>query len=291
MPHGVGRGRQPATMDLRLARQLKQLRQAAEMSGADAAQKTGWSPSKISRVELMRTGVSPSDVAMLCDIYGADDDTRALLVGLAEQGEHVSGRDRGPMGGLAVYRDEAASALIWAPVVIPPPLRIPEYGRALARAAAEITLDLPSEAHQAGAVAREWQRRIEARRNPLRISAVIDGSALRRLVGSADIMLRQMDHLAWLLSLDHVDVKVLMLDTPQAPAGVGGFTLLSFDAGAEILLSDVAVFDDTAAPWLAEDEPVTYRCRRAFGRLGAAGRDPLPAVNAARAHWRPGDAG
>ena len=268
------RGRPTPTLDLRLSRQLRELRKAARMSGEQAADKIGWSPSKISRIERMRTGIGPADTGMLCDLYGADAATRARLVDLAEQGEDGA-------GAMDAYRTDAVSVSVWGPSVIPPPLRVPDYARAVADSAAEVTMSLPSETAGAAADARAWAKLVEARRDPLAVAAVIDGSALRRLVGGPAVMLRQVEHLSWLVSRSNADLRVLPIDA-GGPAGVAAFTLLSYGPG----LADVAVFDDTASPAVAEDEAGTYRSRRAFRELRGCAVDAPPAISSALTHWR-----
>ena len=51
----------------------------------DAAAQLGWHRSKISRIETGRTKASLSDVAAVCDLYGAELGVRATLVQLAKE--------------------------------------------------------------------------------------------------------------------------------------------------------------------------------------------------------------
>jgi transcriptional regulator with XRE-family HTH domain len=269
--------------DPRLAGQLLRLRKAAHLSGDNVASKLGWSAAKVSRIERNRTGVQPGDVELLCDLYGADTRTRALLAGIAERAAELGGARRwGGPDGTDLYRAEATTAALWGPAVVPPPLCLPAYAQAAAASVAEITLALPSEADGAGAAARMWGERITARRDPLTIAAVIDATVLRRLVGSPAVMARQVKHLTALAARANVDLRVLD-PAVAAPAGPGAFTLLSFGA---LALSDLAVCDDPVAPRLAEGEAVTYRIARAFRELYARAADPAPALAAAAAYWR-----
>ena len=266
------------SMDPRLARRLKEIRRAAGWTGDTVAGKTGWSPSKVSRIERMRTGISADDVIILLDIYGVEGDERAAMIGLADQAV------RPRTSAAAIYRDTAAAAEIWAPSVVPAALRIPEYAQAVAEDAQDITGMLPSEVAELSGAARAWRRRIEERRDPLKVRAVLDGTVLRRRAAPKDVMHRQVAHLAALADLPHVDLRLVRLDA-EAPAGFGAFTLLQFGRVEGLPTPDVALFEDAADPRYTDEEAVTWRCRRAVKELRLAAEPPGGAIAAALAHW------
>ncbi len=49
------------------------------------ASQLGWSPSKVSRYELARTGLRPSDVRKMLEVYGVDATRQEDLLALARQ--------------------------------------------------------------------------------------------------------------------------------------------------------------------------------------------------------------
>ena len=63
----------PTVRRRRLAAELRRLRERAHLTGDQVADRLGWSPSKISRYELARTGLNPAEVEKLLDLYGVDD--------------------------------------------------------------------------------------------------------------------------------------------------------------------------------------------------------------------------
>src|SRR5690606_21670764 len=64
---------------------LRELREERGITRRDAARAVRGSRSKISRLEIGRSGVRLDDVAALLALYGVDDDERATLMALAEQ--------------------------------------------------------------------------------------------------------------------------------------------------------------------------------------------------------------
>ncbi|MBV9315479.1 MAG: helix-turn-helix transcriptional regulator [Pseudonocardia sp.] len=50
----------------RIAAQLKELRQDAEITGRDLALRCGWHPAKVSRIENGRTPPAPADIKAWC---------------------------------------------------------------------------------------------------------------------------------------------------------------------------------------------------------------------------------
>ena len=74
----------PAVRRRRLAAELREIREGKGKSGDAVAAALRWSPSKISRYELARTGLKPGEVARLLDYYEISGPRRAQLLALAE---------------------------------------------------------------------------------------------------------------------------------------------------------------------------------------------------------------
>jgi len=75
----------PTVRRRRLAAELREIRESEGKSGDAVAAALNWSPSKISRYELARTGLKPREVERLLDYYEITGDRRALLLSLAEE--------------------------------------------------------------------------------------------------------------------------------------------------------------------------------------------------------------
>ena len=66
----------PVVRRRRLGLELRALREATGLSGEDVADRTGWSTSKVSRMEIGRNPPSPADLNRLLDLYGVTDQAR-----------------------------------------------------------------------------------------------------------------------------------------------------------------------------------------------------------------------
>src|SRR3954454_8978979 len=76
----------PTARRIVLGAQLRRLREAADISRADAGYQIRGSDSKISRMELGRVGFKERDVADLLTMYGVNDhEERERLLALAKE--------------------------------------------------------------------------------------------------------------------------------------------------------------------------------------------------------------
>ena len=74
----------PTVRRLRLAAELRSLREAKGVSGETVARNLRWSPSKISRYERAKTGLRPREVERLLDYYAVKGSHRQMLLALAQ---------------------------------------------------------------------------------------------------------------------------------------------------------------------------------------------------------------
>ena len=74
----------PTVRRLRLAAELRSLREAKGVSGETVARNLRWSPSKISRYERAKTGLRPREVERLLDYYAVKGPHRQMLLALAQ---------------------------------------------------------------------------------------------------------------------------------------------------------------------------------------------------------------
>src|ERR1700722_11740645 len=69
-PGDMAEKRAPSVRARQLAAELRRMREAATMTGDEAAKRLGWSGSKISRIETGQTAVTLTDLQLMLDIYG-----------------------------------------------------------------------------------------------------------------------------------------------------------------------------------------------------------------------------
>jgi transcriptional regulator with XRE-family HTH domain len=222
-----------------LGARLRRLRQAAGITRDSAGNAIRSSGSKISRLELGRTGFKQRDVSDLLTLYGVGDDAeRDVLLGLARQA-NTSGWWHAYSDVLPAWFEpflglEQAASIIRSYEVgfIPGLLQTPDYARAVAR-----LLDGVSEAEAEQRVSlRIHRQQILHQPSPPHLWVVIDETALRRPIGGRAVMLAQVDHLIRMSRLGHVTVQVMPFSAGGHAAAGGQMTMLRF---AEELLPDV----------------------------------------------------
>lgn len=249
---------------------LRRLREAAQVTRERAAEAIRSSDSKISRLELGRTGFKLRDVTDLLALYGVSDEKEcATLLAMARQantqGWWHAYSDVIP-GWLDPYLGlEAAASVIrsYEAHFVPGLLQTRHYARALIRSG----LDDQSEAEVDQRVSLRMRRQqLLHQPAPPHLWAVIDEAALRRPIGGAAAMRAQLRQLIETAELPNVTVQVLPFSVGGTPVGVP-ITLLRFPEGE---LPDV-VYAEQLAGALYLDKPAdTEPYRHVMNRLATA---------------------
>lgn len=222
----------PTAVRIALGSQLRRLREARDLTTAQAAEVIRATPSKISRLERGRSGARQRDVADLLSLYGITDEAeREKLLALARQSSTP--------GWWQPYSDilprwfefyiglERAASVIRGYEVqfVHGLMQTEDYARAVI---------MIGNAHAAG---EEIDRRVSVRMRRQKLLtqpdapqlwAVLDEAALRRSPGGPGVLRRQMEHLLQLTELPNVTLQVVPFYAgPHAAAG-GPFTILRF---------------------------------------------------------------
>jgi transcriptional regulator with XRE-family HTH domain len=221
----------PTAARLRLGAQLRQLRQAAGITRQGAAAAIRSSASKITRLELGRTGIKPRDLADLLGLYGADPAGQSSMMALARTGNNRGWwRDYGDAvpGWQATLLDlEQSASMIrgYEPRFVPELLQTPEYARTLLT---RMSGDLEADRTERRLAVLLRRQRILHREDPPRVWTVIDECALRRLIGGPAVMRAQLGHLIDISRLGHVNIQVLPFRAGGHAASGGPVELLRF---------------------------------------------------------------
>ncbi len=220
----------PTVRKRRLGAELRRLRQASGLKSKEAAERLMVSQPKISHLENGRRTISPRDVRDLCVIYGVTDrQVIDSLMGMAKQS--------GQQGWWNIYGDipqsvyvgletDAATVHAYEPMMIPDLLQTPAYAHAVI--GETIPLLTAEQAATRLKVRLRRQHRIYDPARPLRLWVILDESALRRVVGSPDIMGEQLEHLNTLGMEPHITVQVLPYTAGAHPGFAGRFCILRF---------------------------------------------------------------
>jgi transcriptional regulator with XRE-family HTH domain len=244
-----------------LGAELRRGRQAAGFSSQDAlASQLRFDRSVIAKVETGERLPSVEVLAAWCEACQLDPELSGRMTALARR---AGGLVPEWFGGWLEAEREAHTLRLWSPLLIPGLLQNVDYARALFLGAGV------SEDEAAGlADARMERQLILGRREPPQVIAVIDETALRRLIGSAEIMAAQLEYVAAVA--EQVNVTVHVLPAVGANAGLfGTFTLASGDSMPDTLVLD------SIEDRVTQDRGLVRRASVVFDHVR---RDVLPRV-------------
>ncbi|MFJ9791685.1 helix-turn-helix domain-containing protein [Streptomyces globosus] len=226
----------PTVRRRRLGMELRKLREDKGMTAEQVAERLLVSQSKISRLENGRRSISQRDVRDLCDVYEVED--RRLVESLMQMAK--DSRQQGwwhafgdiPYSVYIGLETDAASLRTYEPQMVPGLLQTPEYAHALIRGAVPETS--PADVEKRVQVRMHRQKRLSETDNnnpevgPLRLWAVIDEAALRRRVGDAQLMVRQLEFLIEQSEQPHITVQVMPFGMGAHPGMTGQYAILEF---------------------------------------------------------------
>jgi transcriptional regulator with XRE-family HTH domain len=293
--------RDPVSIRCRLiGASLRQYREQAGRTIADAARLLECDRSKISRVESGTRGITSEDVRALLDDYAADPGGREALQALASAGAVRGWWDDYRALLTHGYRDimatehAATSIAIYAPVGIPELLHTQDYARALAAAGGR----LPAAVQDMAVAAAMARQRAILYARPVNVIVVLAAAALRQQPGDRAVSRAQLRHLAE-LAASHPRVMIQLLPLTaslHAAGGSGTFSILRFsvEPAPALVLADgpgggtlldsqvsVAAYEQALAELrslaLTEQESASWLLRMAGGPTGPASASPLTA--------------
>ncbi|RST16591.1 XRE family transcriptional regulator [Streptomyces sp. WAC05374] len=220
----------PTVRRRRLGQELRRLRELKGMTAEEVAERLLVSQSKISRLENGRRSISQRDVRDLCGVYEVED--HRIVDSLMQMAK--DSRQQGwwhafgdiPYSVYIGLETDAASLRVYEPQVVPGLLQTRQYAEAL------ITGALPessaADIEKRVNVRARRQERVREAETPLRLWAVIDEAALRRVVGDKQLMIEQLEHLLDQSHLPHVTVQVLPFEMGAHPGITGHYAILEF---------------------------------------------------------------
>jgi transcriptional regulator with XRE-family HTH domain len=270
MPRVTG----PTIARWRIGRELKQLREVAERSFDDAADRLGCSPSKIRKIESAEVGVVRAELDSLLDFYKVDDeDMRALMHELQR-----IGKQRGwwvPLGSMpkqytffVALESDAQRIRTFEPMVIPGLLQTEEYCSALDGMS---TFGTPEDVRRTVQIRMARQEAFWRQRgDPSRLWVIIDEAALRRAPGRRPGVMR--GQLMRLLELsDRCIFQIVPFEVGLYPGTMGPFTIFDFP---EKVHSPVVYTDGQAGISYMEKLGDIERASTAFGHMAAMALSP-----------------
>jgi transcriptional regulator with XRE-family HTH domain len=267
--------RQTPTIRLRrLAAELHRLRLAADLRQEDVAERTSINVATLYRIEKAQARPQRRTLLALLDLYGVNEPQRSELLELARAASNPGWLQPyhselpEPYTAYISFEAEARAVLNYESLFVPGLLQTEDYARAVIRGS------LPT------ASTREVDQRVQARMerqavlskdDPLRLWAIVDEAALRRLVGGPNVMAAQMRHLVSVTSEPPVTLQVIPY-AAGAHAGMhGSFVTIEFPDAAD---PSIVYVENMAGALFLDAETDVRRYRTMFDNLRAVALSP-----------------
>ncbi|MGH3825643.1 MAG: helix-turn-helix domain-containing protein [Pseudonocardiaceae bacterium] len=262
----------PTLRRVQLGIELRQLREAANMSRPEAAAAIKTSKSRFAAIEVGRNVVSYSELIVLVrDHYHGSAEQLAALEEIREEASQRGWWSTyGLPDWLAGYvglEHDASEVRTLDPEIVPGLLQTESYMRRLC--ATDVRLS-----------AKEVDKRIPARlqrqvrltgANPLRLTAVVSEAALVRCARDEAVADDQLAHLVEVARWPNVELRVLPFDLGLHVGMAGPFSLLSFPGG---LLPDAGYQEYLVGGHMIDDGAAVAQLAMLFGELRSQALGP-----------------
>ncbi|MBV9141383.1 MAG: helix-turn-helix domain-containing protein [Pseudonocardiales bacterium] len=209
------------------------LRRAMERTGMDqkgAAEKLGWSQSRVSRLLSGKRGGTEVDVSAFLAVVAVTGTERERLLAICREQntpgwlqQHGSRLPK-QLRTLIDHENKAVSIDDFQPTLVPGLLQTTDYARALIR---EIGM-IPAEEIEDRVAARLGRQSLFGRERPARFSFFIHEFVLRLPVGGPAVMAEQLQHLLRKATRPYLSLRVVPAARGGYAAASGAFKLMEF---------------------------------------------------------------
>jgi transcriptional regulator with XRE-family HTH domain len=265
----------PTVRRRRLGTELRRLRESSGYKLEEVAAQLGVAPSTLSRIETGKAPTKSAYLNQMLETYGVTDaGQRKILVDMAREGHRKgwwAAYDDVLPSGFDIYvglEAETAGIRSYEISVVHGLLQTADYARAV------ITETFPR--YTAEQIDRLVDLRMARQRRldddpPLELWAILDEAVIRRTVGGAAVMRRQLTHLLAEAGRPGVTLQVLPFSSGAHAAHGGPFSILEFPDRSD---SEVVYVESVAGIiYLEKDREVRVRAE-SFDRLRAAALSP-----------------
>ncbi|WP_345025818.1 helix-turn-helix transcriptional regulator [Streptomyces sedi] len=262
------------------------MRLATGLKASQVVRRLLWSPSKLTRLETgENTTVEQTDVMALCEMYGADEETRAHLMGYASvtktrkdwwQSPEYRPVIRPVFKAFLGLEATASSLHNYEAEFVPGLLQTEAYVRVIHEHAHQGKSR--EDVDRLVAVRMARQEVLRRRASPLRLTAIVNEAVLRRRVGDGELMRDQLTCIVETAeALPNVRVQVVPFAAGHHPGMNGRFEVLRFPEGAA--LKSIVYLENLADGWVSRREPDVERYDEAFTELQALAPGPRDSLN------------
>ncbi|MEU4170449.1 helix-turn-helix transcriptional regulator [Streptomyces sp. NPDC026665] len=212
-----------------IADQLRDIRRDAGLTGRGVAERTGWQPSKVSRLQSATTPPSDDDIRVWCRACGAEERIPDLLAAnrtadsmyLEWRRVQRTGLRRLQESRTPLY-ERTRTFRVYSSTVVPGFVQTYEYAAALLANIARVH-GTPDDVEDAAAARVERSHII--REGDHRFALLLEESVLRHVVGDAAIMAGQLGYLLSVMALPSVSVGVIPAGRARAMWTLETFTV------------------------------------------------------------------
>lgn len=223
-----------------LGRRLRELRVYAGLTGRMLAHKTGWPPSKISKIEYGRQQPSTSDIRIWCAQCHAEDQADDLIASAHTiEGMYIEWRRQLQTGlrrlqeSRLPIHERTSTFRVYEHGVVPGLLQTRAYARALFGMIVNFR-EIHDDAEVAVAARLERQKGLHTRR---RYAFVLEEQALLAPVGNDAVMMEQLEYLLEAMRLPSVGLGIIPAGTPRTLRPMEGFSIFDHK---EVLVETIA---------------------------------------------------
>ena len=271
---GAAQSSSPTARRIILGARLRRLREAAEISRAEAGYAIRGSESKISRLELGRVSFKPRDVTDLLTMYGVTGvEEREVFLELVKASNEPGWWHRYTDLVADWFQDylgleESASRIQTFEVqFLPGLMQTEDYAKAIATRGWS---QLASQRADRQVAVRIRRQELLARPDAPQLWAIIDESVLHRPIGGRRVMLAQIEHLLELTKRPNITLQIVPYPL-SGYAAEGSFTMLRF---GEPELPNVVYIEYLSGAIYLDRQSETELYGRAFDRLTVDAKTP-----------------
>jgi len=254
----------------RLAADMRRLREQASLSREDVEARTGINAATLYRLETARVQrPQRRTLVALLDVYGVEDQHRKELLDLARDSTRLGaqifeGAVSDEFNSYLNFEAEARAIANYEALLVPGLLQTERYAYFIVR---NIDRELPEQVVERRVAVRMRRQALLHKDEPLRLWAIMDEAAIRRMVGGPIVMGEQLRHLVKMAQEPRITIQIVPFEVGVHTGMDGPFVILEFADPADRPL----VFLDSAVGEMyleSDDDVIHYRLL--FDHLRAA---------------------
>ncbi|MGW8528293.1 MULTISPECIES: helix-turn-helix domain-containing protein [Nocardiopsidaceae] len=215
----------PRVLRLQLGREIRRLREGANLTRDDLARALSCGASKVSKIESGFSTVTSTETSKLVKLFKLSADEAATFRDLA-----ASARKRGSYGkvldfarGYVSMEADAGELKFFYEELVPAPFQTRAYATAVCSTSVTIA---PADIDQV-VQGRLERASILTDASPPKVAIILGEGVLHRTIGGVSVLREQLEHLHGLAQRPHIDLQILPYSSGEHAAMGTGFTLLN----------------------------------------------------------------